>query len=131
MSITDRSISEVFEELAAVEVDPTAVHLETIEARLTEQNALLAEVRDQIYSLRADLTPMADYFRSIMQAAQDQEAESAHLPIGFPVAAKLEEAGITAVAEVPRKSSVLRRLGLQQDEITAVLTELSQGNNPL
>ena len=74
---------------------------------------------------------MADYFRSIMQAAQDQEAEAAHLPIGFPAAAKLEEAGITAVAEVPRKSSTLRQMGLDEGEIAAVLTELSQGNNPL
>ena len=96
-----------------------------------ETKALLVEIRDHLVSLRVDLGPMADYFRSIMQAAQDQEAESAHLPIGFPVAAKLEEAGITTVTDVPRKSSTLRHLGLDEAEITAVLTELSQGNSPL
>jgi len=105
--------------------------VETIEAKLVEQNALLAEVRDHLVSLRVDLGPMADYFASIMKAAQDQEAEATHLPIGFPAAAKLEEAGITAVADVPRKSSTLRRLGLDGDEVTAVLMEISKESAPL
>ena len=96
-----------------------------------KDRALLTQIRDHLYSLRADLAPMADYFAGIMNAAKDQEAEATHLPIGFPAAAKLEEAGMTAVADVPRKSSTLRLLGLDQDEITAVLTELSQGNSPL
>lgn len=117
-------------DLYELPIDRTAVLMETIEARLTEQNALLAEVRDHLVSLRVDLAPMADYFASIMKAAGDQEAEATHLPIGFPAAAKLEEAGITAVADVPRKSSALRRLGLDDEEITAVLNKLSQ-ENPL
>lgn len=116
-----------FTQPTAVEVSPTDLHLETIEARLTEKNALLAEIRDQLFSLRVDLGPMADYFKSIMQAAEAQDAEANRLPIGFPAAAKLEEVGITAVAEVPRKSSTLRQMGLDDAEITAVLTELSQG----
>lgn len=110
---------------------PTAVHLEKIEARLTEQNALLAEVRDHLVSLRVDMGPMADYFASIMKAAQDQEAEAEHLPIGFPAADKLEEAGITAVTDVPRKSSALRRLGLTPDEVTEVLASLMHDHNTL
>ena len=77
------------------------------------------------------VAPVADLLHAVVRQAQDQEAESAHLPIGFPVAAKLEEAGITAVTDVPRKSSTLRHLGLDEAEITAVLTELSQGNSPL
>lgn len=105
---------------------PTAVLEHTPDEEI---KALLAEVRDHLISLRIDLGPMADYFKTITQAQDD--AESKRLPIGFPAADKLEEAGITAVSDVPRKSSTLRHLGLEQDEITAVLTELSKGNHPL
>lgn len=129
--MTTNQLDRYVEFIPPTAVSPVEESMTIIEARLTEQNALLTEIRDHLISLRVDSGPMVEYFRSIMQAAQDQEAEARHLPIGFPAAAKLEEAGITAVAEVPRKSSTLRRMGLEGEEITAVLTKLSEENNPL
>lgn len=116
--------------------DPVVMQLEVLasssvqqEALLAQQNQLLTEVIAHLISLRVDLAPMAEYFKVMTQAQDD--AETNRLPIGFPAATKLEEAGYTAVTAVPRKSSTLRHLGLDQDEITAVLTELAKGNRPL
>lgn len=112
--------------------DPVVMQLEVLESSSVQQEALLAQIRDHLISLRIDLGPMADYYKKIMQAAQAQaqaqDAEANRLPIGFPAAAKLEEAGYTAVSDVPRKSSTLRHLGLSDEEITAVLTQLAKGN---
>jgi hypothetical protein len=114
----------------AVEEPAVMMQLEVLEASSVQQEALLAQIRDHLISLRIDLGPMADYYKKIMQAAQAQaqDAEANRLPIGFPAAAKLEEAGYTAVSDVPRKSSTLRHLGLSDEEITAVLTQLAKGN---
>ena len=127
--IGDRSAFDAIEQATAVEADPVIMQLEVLESSSVQQEALLAEIRDQLISLRIDLAPMAEYFKVMTQAQDDTEAN--RLPIGFPAAAKLEEAGYTAVTDVPRKSSTLRHLGLDQDEITAVLTELAKGNRPL
>lgn len=82
------------------------------------------EILKELRALRRDLAPLLEFYALIASEAKSGSS----LPADFPGKATLEQAGITAVSQIPRTIKSIERLpGMTEGTAMAIARRLANG----